>query len=100
MSTFLELCAKLRQEVSGSGTGPETVIGQSGESKRIVDWIATADEEVQRKHDDWKFMQAAFTINTVADDGSYVASDCVTPVTDLRKWNNESLRIYLLASGV
>ncbi len=100
MSTFLQLCAELRQEVGGAGTGPSSVSNQVGELKRIVDWIIKSDEEVQQEHDNWKFMVGSFTINTVADDGAYAAADCVTPVTDLRTWRNESLRIYLLATGV
>lgn len=100
MSTFLQLCVKLRQEVGGAGSGPTSVTSQTGELGRLVDWIISADEEVQRKHDDWKFMTGSFTINTVADDGSYAAADCVTPITDLRKWKNESFRIYLSATGV
>jgi hypothetical protein len=100
MSTFLELAVKLRQEVGGAGTGPTAVTGQVGEYKRIVDWVAAADEEVQRKYDDWLFMVGSFTIDTVADDGKYAAADCVTPITDLRKWKNESFKIYLSATGV
>lgn len=100
MSTFLQLCAELRQEVLASGTGPTAVTGQVGEYKRIVDWIVRSDKDVQQEHDDWLFMVGSFTINTVADDGAYAASDCVTPVTDLRAWKNESLKIYLSATGV
>lgn len=98
--TFLQLCQRLRQEVGGAGTGPSAVTGQTGEYKRIVDWIATSDEEVQQERDEWRFMVGTFAINTVADDGSYAASDCVTPITDLRNWKNESFKIYLSATGV
>jgi hypothetical protein len=98
--TFLQLAVALRQEVLASGTGPATVVSQTGELKRIVDWIAEADEEIQQEHDEWKFMVGDFTLNTVADDGSYAASDCVTPITDLRNWKLETFKIYLLASGV
>lgn len=98
--TFLQLAARLRQECAGNGTGPTAVTGQTGELKRIVDWIATADEDVQRLHDEWRFMVGSFTLNTVADDGSYAAADCVTPVTDLRNWRETTLKIYLLSVGV
>ena len=98
--TFLQLAARLRQEVLASGTGPSTVVGQAGELKRICDWIAEADEEIQQEYDEWKFMVGDFTLNTVADDGSYAASDCVTPITDLRNWKLETFKIYLSATGV
>lgn len=100
MSTFLELCVKLRQEVGGAGTGPSSVASQTGEYKRLADWVATADEDVQRKYEDWRFMAGSFTLNTVADNGSYAAADCVTPITDLHYWRTTTFKIYLLASGV
>jgi hypothetical protein len=98
--TFLQLAARLRQEVAGNGTGPSAVTGQTGELKRIVDWIATADEDVQRMFNQWKFMVGSFTLNTVADDGSYTAADCNTPITDLREWRKDSFKIYLSSGGV
>lgn len=97
--TFLQLAQRLRQEVSGSGTGPSTTVGQTGELKRLIDWIVEADEEVQQEHDEWKFMVGSFTLNTVAADNSYAASDCITPVTDLRNWRLETFKIYLLSAG-
>lgn len=100
MSTFLQLAVKLRQEVGGAGTGPTAVTGQTGEYKRIVDWIAQADEEIQQEHDEWRFMVGSFTIDTVADDGAYAPADFVTPVTDLRNYRLETLKIYLSATGV
>lgn len=100
MPTFLQLAQRLRQEVGGAGTGPSAVTNQVGEYKRIVDWIATSDEEIQQEHDEWKFMVGDFAINTVADDGSYSDSDCVTPITDLRNWKTETFKIYLSATGV
>lgn len=100
MSTFLQLAVELRQEVGGAGTGPTSVTSQVGEYKRIVDWIVQADEEVQQEHDDWKFMVGSFTIDTIADDGAYAPADFVTPVTDLRNYRNDTLKIYLSATGV
>lgn len=83
-----------------AGTGPSAVANQTGEYKRIVDWIAVADQEVQQEHDNWKFMFNTFTLNTVAADGSYTGADCIVPVTDLRVWRQRSLKCYLLATGV
>lgn len=102
---FLQLAQRLRQEVSGSGTGPSSVSGQTGELKRIVDWIAAADEDIQRKHNEWRFMRAGFTVNTVANTAAYAASACTDttsglPIAAFRSWRKDSLKIYLQSSGV
>ena len=103
--TFLQLSSRLRQEVGGSGTGPTAVTGQTGEYRRIVDWIASADEDIQRMHNEWRFMRSGFTVNTVTSDGSYLFGDCTdttssTPITNFRDWCKDSLKIYLTSSGV
>ncbi len=98
--TFLQLASRLRQEVGGSGTGPTSIANQVGEYARFCSWIIEADEEIQRKYNQWRFMVGSFTLNTVADDGSYAASDCITPVTDLREWRLHTFKIYLLSGGV
>lgn len=98
--TYLQLCQRLRQEVQGSGTGPTTVTGQTGEYKRIVDWVAECDEEIQREYDEWRFMVGKFQINTVVGINSYLPSACTPTVTDLRKWKERRIKCYLLAAGV
>ena len=98
--TFLQLAQRLRQEVSGNGTGPSTVVGQSGEYRRYVDWIAEADQEIQQEHNQWLFMRKPFALNTVAGDGSYTPADCLTPFTDLRTWVDRTFKSYLLTAGV
>lgn len=98
--TYLQLSSRLCQEVGAAGTGPTAVTSQTGEYRRIVDWIATCDEEIQRYHNQWKFMVGSFTLDTVADDGSYTSSDCTTPFTNLKEWKRETFKIYLSATGV
>ena len=96
---FLQICQRIRQEVGGTGTGPSSVTSQVGELARIVSWAAEADQDVQQAQDQWKFMVGDFTLNTVADDGSYAPADCVTPITAFRNWKKETLKIYLLSAG-
>lgn len=98
--TYLMLCQRLRQEVQAAGSGPTTVVGQTGEYQRIVTWIAEADEEIQRETDTWRFMVGTFAINTVVGVKSYLPSDCVPPITDLRKWKERRIKCYLLSAGV
>lgn len=76
MSTFLQLCQALRRESTDSGTGPSTVVGQSGELARMVNWIINAWVELQQDRDDWQWMRHGFTVNTAAGDGVYAYTDC------------------------
>ena len=77
--TFLELAQKLRQECEIPGTGPAAVTGQTGQLKRLVDWINDAWEDIQNRHDNWLWMRRPFTFNTVLDDDTYAYGD----VTDV-----------------
>lgn len=98
--TYLQLSSRLRQEVGGAGTGPTAVTSQIGEYRRFVDWIATADEDIQRMHNEWKFMRGSFTLNTVANTDSYAYSTTVVPITNFRDWRTTTLKIYRSSSGV
>lgn len=96
--TFLELVQRLRQECGAGGSGPSTVVGQSGEAKRLVDWTASAWLDIQRRHNEWEFMRSAFSVATVANDDTYTAADC--SVTNLRNWHLDTFKLYLTSLGV
>lgn len=83
--TFLEMCQRLRQEAGAAGTGPANVAGQSGEGARLVGWVATSWEEIQREQY-WKFdwAQGAVRLNTLDTMFSLPA--------DLDVWNPDSLK--------
>lgn len=108
--TFLELCQRLRQEVGIPGTGPSTVLSQTGELALLVDWIASSYTEIQQRHGGrWRWLRREFTLSTTASDGSYAYGDA-TDVTDaaaitrFRRWiftdRDNPPKIYLTASGV
>ena len=59
MSTYLQLCQKLRQECEVGGTGPSAVTGQTGELARLVTWIADAYTELQQEYD-WLWLRSEF----------------------------------------
>jgi hypothetical protein len=96
--TFLELCQRLREEVGGAGTGPTSTTSQTGESGRIVKWIATADEDIQRARANWNFMRAAFTVQTVSGTAAYSAADC--GITAFRDWVPKRFKSYLTSGGI
>jgi hypothetical protein len=98
MSTFLELVQDLHEEVRATGSGPSAVTNQTGEYKRLVSAIRRADRDIQRKHNEWKFMRASFTVNTVANTAAYSATDC--SITKFRNWVINSFKMYLQSGGI
>lgn len=105
MSSFLTLCQELRQETSDSGTGPTTVVSQTGELGRYVKWIRDYWTELQNEQDTWRWMRKSFTVNTVAADGAYAYTDCTDTVSlavisRWARWYQDSFKCYLSASGV
>ena len=99
-NTYLQLAQRLRQEVGAAGTGPSSVVAQTGEYKRIVDYLADADQELQQEHDNWKFMVNTFAINTIVGVAAYPATACLLPVYDLRSWRDRTIKAYLLSAGL
>ena len=60
---FLPIAQRLRQEAGIGGTGPISVVSQTGEMGRVVDWTNDAWLTIQRKqHWDWLWEQATVTI--------------------------------------
>jgi hypothetical protein len=78
MSTFLQLCQRLRQETgltSASASTPTTVVAQSGQLKELVDWAASAYTDIQTRHHNWRWLRHRFTFNTTASDDTYAYGD-------------------------
>lgn len=90
---YLALCQQLRQECGVSGTGPISVSNQTGENKRLVDWINSAWMELQLSKRDWKFLRGEFSFNTVVSHNAYTPAHAGI-ATRFRHWERESMRIY------
>lgn len=96
---YLEICKRVRQEVGVAGTGPSAVTSQTGEYKRIVDWVASAWEDLQNKRTDWLWMNGTFSFVTIADQDTYTASEAGI-ASRFKRWDRDNLRIYTTATGV
>lgn len=111
---FLQLCQRTRQECGIAGTGPTAVTGQTGELKRVVDWVAEAYKRICAKQmGNWKFLRSEFSVNTVADTEAYLPTACTDSVIGqlighatvgkFRRWcvgPHDSFWIYLQSAGV
>lgn len=107
MSTNLVLCKKLRQNCVDSGTGPITVVGQTGELLRLVDWISDSWNDIQTSSEFWRWMRKSFYVDTVAADGAYAFGDCTDTVslaviTRWARWyqGKYDWKCYLSSGGV
>jgi hypothetical protein len=63
--TFLELCQSLAQEadINGGATLPTTVAGQTGELRRVVDWVKQSWRSIQgKRHWDWMWQRPTLTM--------------------------------------
>jgi len=98
MSTFLSLCVDMRQEAGVTSAGPSAVTGQTGEMKRIVDWVSRAYKDIQNKHREWDFLRQDFSFPTIANTSTYLPS--AISLDELNAWKTDSIRCYLTVTGV
>lgn len=70
--TYLELCQLFVREAGAVGTGPTTVVGQTGEYARIVEWVKQSWIKIQtEKGRRFKFTWVQKEINTTASARTY-----------------------------
>lgn len=97
--TYLQLCQRLRRECVGvSGVGPSTTTGQTGDMQRIVEWVASAYEDVQNLHTNWNFLRQSFSFDTVAAQQDYTPTEA--GAADIGEWRKDRMTVYLTAGGV
>lgn len=92
---FLAGVQRLRLECGISGTGPVSVVGQTGEMLELVTWYNSAYEDIQNLHKTWRFMRDDYTFNTIASTPAYTPSGA--GITDLGEWIQRDVRVYLNA---
>lgn len=102
---FLQLVQRLSSEVGVAGPGPSAVTGLTGNSKRLVDWTASAWLEIQGLHNTWNWMRYKFAWETVAGTGDYLPSALTNtltsqPMTDLRYWYKDTFRCQKKSIGI
>lgn len=69
MSTYLELVADLHANVGAAGIAPTGVTGLTGEAARLANWIKRADNLIQCKWDNWKFLRNEFSSSNTTTAG-------------------------------
>lgn len=98
--TFLELCQQVNRDAGISGTGPSTVVSQTGTLKRIVGFTSLAWQKIQNLHPDWSFMRgdATFTLTPATQAYSLATLRATIPLLDVPdlnacRWTDRSGRL-------
>lgn len=97
--TFLQLAQRLRQEARIAGTGPTSVLDQTGEMQRLCDWIANAWFDIQGKHQDWRFLRSSVSFATVNAQATYTPAQAGASAATFSRWVRDSFRVYNTATG-
>lgn len=95
---FLQLCQETASLASIPGTGPTTVVGQTGEMGRVVLWVRQAWTDIERRHPYWTFKRKNLFFATTEGQQNYglVRMDAA----DLAELDAQSLRLYDASVGV
>lgn len=93
----LALCQALRREAGVAGSGPTSVVGQTGMLEKLVKWIDLAWTDIQISRPNWQFMNSEFTFDTIAEQRDYTAAGA--GITDLKLWDTGSFLIYEKSVG-
>lgn len=96
--TFLELCGLLRQEAGISGSWPSTVVNQTGENGRIVNWIRRAWHEIQLSNKHWYFLRGEFSFDTTIDQSVYMPVQAGI-AERFNGWDIDSFKMFLTLVG-
>ena len=97
MSTYLQLVQRLARECGVSGT-ISSVVNQTGEAKRLCDWVADSWRDIQATHQDWQWLRKTTSFATVAAKATYSpATDILLP--DFGMWDRHTFRNYPTAVG-
>lgn len=96
---FLALVTQLASECGP--IAPTTVVGQTGNSLRLVNWINAAWMDIQMAHQDWNWMRTSLTpFATVNGQATYSPTAAPLSLTDFGSWVRDSFRVYDTVAGV
>ena len=110
MSTFLKLAQDYAREARFAqlSASISTVIGQTGRNLEAVEAIKEAYIDIQNRYFNWRWMEHRFSLQTVADTGTYAYTDATDEATAsaidrFSHWifdDMQPLTVYLTSGGV
>jgi hypothetical protein len=94
---YLQLVNAVREKCSANGAALTTVVSQTGEALRYVNWVNDAWMDIQGMYENWEFMRTTFSFATVSHQQSYTPTQAGT--TNFANWKRDSIRIYQTSLG-
>ena len=85
---FLETVQKARRMCGIVGTGPTTLVSQTGIYQKLAEWVADADVMIQGQWVNWDFLRTTNTFNLSADVRDYTLASL--NITDHNMWAVDS----------
>ncbi len=100
---FLQIVQRCYYESGIGGTGPVSVIAQTGRNADFVRWVQTAFEEIWNLRDNWNFAwrtsePAPFNLTNGKDDYDPVADLGIT--SGVAEWVRDGAYVYVSSLGV
>ena len=95
---FLQLVDRTRQECGVQGT-ITTTVSQTGEYKRLVDWVAQAYIDIQEEQPDWEWLRSPVSWDTTALKQQYSTTD-IGINTTFARWKEDSFRQFQASAGI
>jgi hypothetical protein len=95
--TYLEIVNAVRERCGASGGALTTTVGQTGVSLQYCNWVNDAWFDIQSEYEDWFFMRARFSFDTVNLQQIYTPAQANT--TNFANYKKNSLRIYVKSIG-
>jgi len=96
---FLELCQRTARECGVPSSNLTTVVSQTGEYRRIVDWVNDAWNDIQTAHQDWGWLRTSASWETVNAQYQYTTAQCGITAGTFGMWDRITFRNYVTASG-
>ncbi len=89
---FLQIVNRVRQNCGVASADLTTVIAQSGENQRIINWVNESWLDIQAMKQDWLWSRKEFAFPTVAGQTAYTPTQI--GLSDFGLWARDSFRNY------
>lgn len=94
---FLQLAQRLRQEGGGLGSGPASVVDQTGDMRRIVDYASESYRTIQKAKRGWRWLWATVDIPVTAGQREYTQEQIAMLVPGFTRFSHWKPGVYKYA---